>query len=240
MAGRAIFFDGIVTMKTSFLHAMAMGLVGLVLAVGVIGCASSGTTEGMKRAEKTAVGMDKFVQSLHEAQAQIDQTIASMNAIEPAADHVEALKTFNKDVAGLESMADKARKRANAMRQRGAEYFETWLAQSQSISNPDLRAIAEQRRTKLEDHFDNLKASADLAKDNFESMMENIYDIQLFLGTDLTDASLEAVKPYADNANTHAQEVNEALGEMAEQVGEVRKLLQPGSGSTEAGAAPAS
>jgi methyl-accepting chemotaxis protein len=215
-------------------------VVGLLAVMGLIGCASSGTTQGMKRAEKTAEGMDKFVESLNAAQAQIDQTVTSMNAIGPAADRVEALKTFNKDVATLESMADKARKRANAMRQRGAEYFETWLAQSQAISNPDLRAVADERRSKLEDHFAQIKASSDTVKDNFESMMENIYDIQLFLGTDLTDASVEAIKPYAKNATTHAQEVNQALGEMIEQVGEVRKLLEPGSGSAEAETAPAS
>ncbi len=211
--------------------------VGLCVLVALSGCASSGTPAGVKQAGKTAENMDKFVESLDEATAQIDQTIASMNAIEPAPDRVAALKTFNKDVATLESMADKARKRANAMRQRGDDYFATWTEQSAAFNNPELRALSEQRRQELQASFDEMRTLATEAKGHFETMMQNIYDIQLFLGNDLTPAALDAVSKYMEAATEESKGVNEALSAMIKEVGKVREMLSPGSGAPPADAA---
>lgn len=207
-------------------HNLAIVLTATCMLLFTGGCASSKTT-GQRQVGKTVESMDAFVQSMNNIQTQIDTMVSAMNAIETAPDRVAAYTTFIKELEQTESLADKVRKRANTMRKHRDAYFATWTSQTAEIADPDLRAVAEQRRAKLHASFEVITQASGLAKTSFESFMQNLYDIQVFIGNDLTDEGLAAVASYRKSATSSAESVKGAISTIVAEVDKVRQSVAP-------------
>lgn len=203
-------------------------LLAIALLLWAAGCGSS--AKNVERAGKTVGSMDSFTESLEAGKTQITTAIEAMNAIEGSADRIAAYKTFVKEIEKTEKAAERARKRANAMRKHGEAYFSTWLEKSAQISSDELRAISEARQEELSASFNTIKVAADKAKDHYDPFMEALYDIQLYLGNDLTDAGFTAIKPFQETATGNAGVVNGELDKIIEEVGKVKTVLTPAAG----------
>src|SRR5262249_15129834 len=147
-------------------------LITMAAAVGgaamlLSGC---GTTSGYKQADKTGEGIAEFRDEITQGKVAIDATMKALSDIAASAttDPRKAFERYSKDVANLESTAAKIRKRGAAMQEQGQAYFKHWEEQLAQVQNPDIRALAEQRRAKLQDAFTTIRKYTEPLKAQFD------------------------------------------------------------------------
>jgi hypothetical protein len=155
-----------------------------------------GTTKGYKQADKTGAGIAEFRDEIVKGKNAIDATMKSLGDVAAAAttDPRKSYEQYSKDVANLESTANTIRKRAQSMQAQGQAYFKQWEKELATLSNPEIRALAEQRKAKLQETFASIRTLAEPLKAQFDPWMSNLKDLQKYLGMDLTIAGVDAAK----------------------------------------------
>src|SRR5262249_17280451 len=127
----------------------ALSLAGLLVA------GSSASAAGYKLADKVGNGIAEFRDEIVDVKKAVDATMASLDKIvaQASVDPRKAFKEFDKNVPKIDSAAAKAKKRADDMREKGKTYFETWEKDLGDVKDPDIRKLAEERKTKLQETF---------------------------------------------------------------------------------------
>ena len=156
--------------------------VAVLMAVPILGAAAP------DKAEKVAAKMLDFDQALTQASTQIDATMASMNALSTASgsDLSSKYKDFTSQVKKLQSMADKAKSRAQQSTAQREEYLKQWQASQDKIQNEQLKAASEARRNELMPKIESVKTNLGSARDAFTPMMQDLNDLMLYLGNNLS------------------------------------------------------
>jgi len=175
--------------KTIILNLLTLTAAGLFA-----GC---GTTSGYKQADKTGEGIADFREAIVNGKKAIDATMKSLDqvAVSATTDPRKAFEQFSKDVANLESAANDARKCSQNAKDQGKAYFAQWEKQLADVKNPDIRALAEARKAKLQESFDKIRLLAEPLKAQFGPWMSDLKDLQKYLANDLTIAGVDAAKP---------------------------------------------
>src|SRR5262245_16603980 len=172
-----------------------------------------GTTKGYKQADKTGAGIAEFREEITKGKAEIAATMKSLGDIASTAntDPRKAYNQFSKDVANLDSTADKIRKRAQSMKEQGEAYFKQWETELTQVNNPEIRALAEQRKAKLQETFQSIRKYTEPLKAQFEPWMSNLKDLEKYLGNDLTIGGVDAAKPLFTKTTDGGLEVQKSM-----------------------------
>ena len=210
-------------MKPLFKTLMVVGL-GLVTALPAMGAAAP------DKAEKVAAQMLKFETALKQTQTQINVTLSAMNALkeEGAGDLVAKYKTFTKEVDALNSMAGKAKKRASDAASKREAYLKQWASSQGQIQNEQLKAASEARRAELTPKIDVIKESLTSARDTFGPFMQDLKDLTLFLGNDLSPQGMTAASGLFEKCNNDGTKVNADIDRGIAGVRDLASSIQPG------------
>jgi predicted nucleic acid-binding Zn-ribbon protein len=196
------------------------------VAIVLNGCASS---SGYKGADKTGAGIAGFRDEIVNGKQAIDATMKSLGEIAASAstDPRKAFEQYKKDLAALDSTAAKIRKRAQGMQEQGQAYFAQWQKELSQVNNPDIRKLAEQRKAKLQEAFDQISKTTQPLKEKFDPWMTDLKDIQTYLGNDLTVAGVDAAKKSFKKAFSEGIEIQKAMDELVAELNTIAAAITP-------------
>jgi chromosome segregation ATPase len=205
--------------RVLLLIALAAGASSLL-----VGC---GTSRGYKQADKTGEGIASFREEILNGKKAIDQTMAALSQIQASAatDPRKAFEDYSKAVANLESTAEKARKRAAAMREQGKAYFDAWEKQLAEVKNPEIQQMAQQRKQKLQTAFDNIKHVSEPLKQQFDPWMSDLKDLDKYLSSDLTVNGVDAAKPLFKKTLDGGKEVQKSMDALIAELNTISATL---------------
>jgi hypothetical protein len=159
----------------------------------VSGCASSA---GYKQADKTGESINTLRNDVVNIKSAVDASMKALDTLEAAAttNPRKPYETFAKSVDKVEDAQQTAQKHAAQMQERGSTYFKEWESQLSNVQSEEIRKLAQERKTKLQETFGNIKTAAKDAKESFPPFLSNLKDLRTALGADLTVQGIDAGK----------------------------------------------
>jgi len=200
-------------------------LTGLVAAALMSGCA----TTGYKQADKTGAGIAEFRAEVISLKQAVDGAMADLTKITEtaASDPRKSFQAFAKSVDKVENSRAKAGKRAASMKAAGEAYFKQWEAQLANISNPEIRSLAAERKTKLSETFSKVRPEMEQARDDFDPFMTDLKDLRSFLSQDLTIAGVDAAKGIIEKTREHGMRLQKSLDSLIDEMNSIAAALTP-------------
>ncbi len=197
--------------RTAFLALAAFAVV-----ASLAGCRSTGRA----RSESTVGGLNDLRAEANKGKVQVEATIATMTAIQEseATDLKVRYEDYLKELRTLESLAETARSKGQAMRDKGAAYFKTWEEQIGTISSPDVRKRSEERRAELNELYSTLTASMDNCRLQYAKLSTDLTDIKQALDLDLTPKGVKSLSKPMKSARSGAENVDEAIDDVLEKL----------------------
>jgi len=202
---------------------LAVAAAGLFLGVPTVHAA------GYKLADKVGAGIADFRDEIVDVKASVDATMAALGKIvaEASSDPRKAFKEFDKSVPRIDSAASSARKRAEDMKERGADYFKKWEKDLAEVNDPDIRKLAEERKAKLQAAFGNIRTTLEPAKEQFNSWLSNLKDLQKYLSQDLTITGIDAAKDLINKSRQDGAAVQQTLDKVIGELNTVVATITP-------------
>ncbi len=182
------------------------------------------------QAEKVAQRMLKFDQALTQAQTQIDTTLASMNALSTASgnDLAAKYKEYSNNVKKLESMAQKAKAQSQQATAQREQYLKQWESSQAKIQNEQLKAASETRRNELMPKIEAIKTSLTSAKDAFQPFMQDLKDLNLYLGNNLNPQGIAGASELMTKSTSAGETVKTAIQQGQAAIKDLAASISPG------------
>jgi hypothetical protein len=201
----------------------ALGFAGFLLA------SASAHAAGYKLADKVGTGIADFRDEIVDVKKAVDVTMAALDKVvaDASTDPRKAFKVFDSSVPKIDSAAAKAKKRSEAMKASGQKYFQAWEKDLAAVSDPDIRKLAEERKAKLQTTFDNIKTNLEPAREQFNTWLANLKDLQKYLGQDLTISGVDAAKDLIAKSKTGGVAVQETLDKVITELNTLVATLTP-------------
>ena len=143
----------------------------------------------------------------------------------------KAFEHYSKNVANLEAAAAKARARCQDVKDQGKAYFAQWEKQLAEVNNPEIRALAEQRKAKLQETFNRIRQVAEPLKTQFDPWMSDLKDLQKYLANDLTIAGVDAAKPLFAKTQGEGLEVQKSMDALVSELNTIAATITPAKSS---------
>jgi hypothetical protein len=170
-------------------------------------------------------------QNSSKARAQIDTVLSSLDTMLNApADHLrETYDRYDKDVKKMNQYADAIRENDTDLRKNGNTYLAQWQRDASKVSDPELRAIAEQRRGQIAQSSQNMRSTLTSAAGSFEAFLRDINDIKKVIGNDLTPTGQANVKQttVAQTAGSNGDRVKIAIRDAEQAIEGLRSQITP-------------
>jgi len=164
------------------------------------------TPTQVERKEGAAATMRGAATDVRATRAQTDRTLSALDAVlsAPPEQLKQAYDNYSAEVDKMGKAARKTGDSAATVRKMSDEYVAQWQKTHAEISNPELKATSEQRRTETMNAFGRMQASFDAAKQDFLPFMRNLQDVKTVLSTDLTPAGVKSLAGTDVVKNAHA------------------------------------
>jgi len=193
----------------------------------LVACATSAPD----RAARAASSLDVMQQNSAKARGQIDTVLASLDALLDApADRLrETYDRYDKGVKQMNEYADAIRENDRDLRKNGNTYLAQWQRDASDVSDPELRAIAEQRRRQIAESFQAMRTTLTSTAGSFEAFLRDINDIKKVIGNDLTPTGQASVKQtaVAQSARSEGARVKSAIYESEQAIDRLRSQITP-------------
>jgi hypothetical protein len=219
------------TVSLMTLAALTAGAVQLLTTPAV-------TAAGYKNADKTGVSIAEFRNEILEVKKEVDATMLALGQVVATADTDprKAYQEFAKAVPRIDDAAKKAKKRAEDMKAKGQEYFKQWEKDLAAVNNPEIRKLADERKAKLQATFGSIKSFMEPARDQFNTWLVDLKDLQKYLSNDLTVGGIDAAKELIAKTQTGGQAVQQTMDKVIAELNTIVATLTPAKAS---GKAPA-
>ncbi|MCF8025970.1 MAG: DUF2959 family protein [Desulfobacteraceae bacterium] len=167
----------------------------ITAAMGMAGCA----TTGMERSTKATTSMTEMDRNIKLLLVQLDATGASLRElVKPDNPDVEkAFQLFTENVSTMEQMEKSFAKHTNEMNASGKDYFEEWQKEGDKYKNPRIQRLSEQRRLELSRIYGEIATNSIGVKEELNSHVSDLKEIQHYLSNDLTPKGIKAIEPLA-------------------------------------------
>jgi chromosome segregation ATPase len=154
------------------------------------------STAAPDRAVRTSETLSSLQEQLTVARTRVDTTLGSLrNLTSTSPDSLRAAyDAYARDVQALEKSATSIHNSNDELRNRTADYFANWKKDTAKVSNPELQAIADQRRHEVRDHYDRFRASYAGASSSLDTLLKDLHDLRSVIGNDLTEATQSQVR----------------------------------------------
>lgn len=188
-------------------------------------------TSAPDRAVKAASSLDVMQQNSSKARGQIDTVLASLETLLDApADRLrETYDRYDKDVNQMNRYADAIRENDRDLRKNGNTYLAQWQRDASDVSDPELRAIAEQRRRQTAESTEAMRTTLTSTAASFEAFLRDINDIQKVIGNDLTPTGQANVKhtAVAQSAQSEGARVKSSIYDSEQAIDRLRSQITP-------------
>ena len=190
------------------------------------GCA----TTGMDRSVKTSSSMKDVDTEIRKMMVQINATATSLDSlVTPGQPNLKkSFDTYSDNVSKLDSEGKRVLKRLDEMKSRSNEYFEEWEKQGDGYTNPEIRELSEERRSKLAETYARVPAAGAGVKGAYHAYLTDQKEIQMYLSNDLTAKGVEGIAPVAQKSVHDLQILNESLKPVLAALDEIKAELYIG------------
>ena len=187
------------------------------------------TAAGYKQADKTGASIAEFRDEILKVKKEADATMVALDKIvtTAATDPRKAFKEFDKAVPRIDAAANKAKKRAEDMKEKGQEYFAQWEKDLEAVNNPEIRKLAEERKAKLQAAFSSIKTFMEPARDQFNTWLADLKDLHKYLSNDLTLGGVDAAKELIAKTKTEGQAVQQSLDKVIAELNTIVATVTP-------------
>jgi hypothetical protein len=193
--------------------------------------AAACATSAPDRAAKTASSLDVMQQNSSRARAQIGTVLQSLDALLVASPEGlrEAYDRYDKNVKKMNEYADAIRENDTDLRNNGNDYLKQWQRDTSKVSDPELRAIAEERRGQIADSTRAMRSTLTTAAGSLQAFLRDINDIQKVIGNDLTPAGQANVRgtAVAQTAQRAGAVAEDAIHEAERAIDGLRSQITP-------------
>ncbi len=155
----------------------------------------------------------------------LNRTDDALNRIPGSPAPREAYEAFATALNDFQKLAEQTLKQSADVRSRGRELFAEWNAETDSISDPQIRKTAEDRRLTLQDSYDSMINPLNTARTDLARVQSDLSDIQKALALDLTPAGIDAIKPSIDRINRSSETSVKSLDAFATQLDRIADAL---------------
>lgn len=192
----------------------------------LLGCASTGSTS------KSPTPRDDFReyrQIVVQAMGLVDKAMRALDEVSVQAnrDPRPAYEAFAETVHRLEVDSVQFRARAQAMRARGAAYFEHWEKYLAGVDNEQVRQLAEQHRPELKQNFEQAQLAAQQVREEFRPFLSDLQKVRAVLEADPSLARIESAKNVILAANDKGRQVQQGLDRLLAEMNSMTALLRP-------------
>ncbi len=188
-------------------------------------------TSAPDRAAKAASSLDVMQQNSSKARAQIDTVLSSLETLlnAPADRLRETYDRYDKDVKKMNEYADAIRENDRDLRKNGNAYLAQWQRDASNVSDPELRALAEQRRGQIKQSSQSMRSTLTSAAGSFEAFLRDINDIHKVIGNDLTPTGQANVKQttVAQTAQSEGARAKSAIQDAEQAIDSLRSQITP-------------
>lgn len=204
-------------------------LIATVLVAGatlwLAGCATS----GYQKAEKTSAGIVEYQTEITKGKQAIDATLQALGQVTETADTDPraAFHLFTRNLATLESVTAKVRKRNQELKAKGDAYFKRWQQEIATMQNPEIRQLSEEQKVKLKATFDGIQGHVDPIKAKFDPWLSNLKDLRTYLSNDLTSSGINAARGLIVKAQGDGAEIQRSLDALTSELNTVANSLTP-------------
>ena len=185
------------------------------------------------RAVKAASSLEVMHGNSSKARAQIDTVLTSLDSMLNASpDHLrESYDRYDRDVKQMNGYVANMRENDADLRTNGNKYLAQWQRDASNVSDPELRALAEQRNKQITRSSEEMRSKVTLAAGSFEAFLRDINDIKKVIGNDLTPVGQRKVKDttVAQTANTEGLRVKAVVFNAEEAIAGFRSQITPAS-----------
>lgn len=190
------------------------------------GCA----TTGMDRSVRTTNSIQEVDSEIRKMVVQIDATGSSLDTLVVAQkpDLKKSFDAYSNHLAKLEHEGKRTLKRIDEMKANSKEYFGEWEKQGDSFTNPEIRALSEERRVRLATIYAQVPAAGSGIKGAYLAYLTGLQEIQKFLATDLTPSGIEAINPVARKTVHDREALKESLGPVVRALDDIKAELYSG------------
>lgn len=213
-------------MKRRFLPLALFTTFLLATAAFLGGCA----TTGMDRSIKTFNSIKEVDSEIRKMIVLIDVTGTSLDSlVTPGNPNVK--KSFNRysdDVEKLEKEGKRTLKRIDDMKANSKEYFAEWEKQGDAYTNPQIRELSEERRSKLANLYAQVPASGIGIKGSYRAYLTDLKEIQSFLSNDLTPKGINAIGPVAQKTVQDRESLKASLRPLIAALDDINAELYSG------------
>ncbi len=204
-------------------------MAALMTAAAPLFTATPASAAGYKMADKVGASIAEFRDEIVNIKKEVDTTMAALDKIvtTAAADPRKAFKDFDKAVPQIDDAAKKAKKRGEDIKARGQAYFQAWEKELASVNNAEIRQLAEERKAKLQATFGSIRTSMGPVRDQFNTWLADLKDLQKYLSNDLTIGGIDAAKELIGKAKTEGQGVQQSLDKVIAELNTIVATLTP-------------
>jgi hypothetical protein len=172
-------------------------------------------------------------QNSSKARSQIDTVLSSLDTMlnAPADRLRETYDRYDKDVKKMNQYAEAIRENDTDLRKNGNTYLAQWQRDASNVSDPELRALAEQRRGQIAQSSRNMRSTLTSAAGSFEGFLRDINDIHKVIGNDLTPTGQANVKQtsVAQTAQSEGARAKMAIHHAEQAIDGLRSQITPTS-----------
>ena len=208
-------------------HSLALSTAFLLCTVAFMGgCA----TTGLDRSVNTKNSIQEVDSEIRKMTVQIDATGSSLDQLVMASkpDLKKSFDAYTDNVKKLEHEGKKTLKRVDQMKSQSKEYFSEWEKQGDSFSNPEIRALSEERRSRLANIYAQVPAAGIGIKGAYLAYLSDLKEIQMFLSNDLTPRGVEVITPVAEKSARDREVLRSSLRPLVNALDEIKVELYSG------------
>lgn len=195
------------------------------LLVSLLAACATGPRE--HRVESVSASFEQVDTDLRDAVMHVDAVEASLDGLvrPDNGELVAAFEEYSRQVAEMERIGEQLEEHADAMRDQGLEYFDEWRSSGETVANPEVRQISEDRHDQSRQAFSEVSRSSSDVKRALQTYISDLRDIETFLSHDLTPAGIEAITPVARQAKEDGAVLREAISPMMSALSRARSEL---------------
>ena len=193
----------------------------------LVGCSSTAPD----RSARAASSLDAIQKNSARARGEIDAVLASLDTLlnAPADKLRDSYDRYADHVKKMNDYAQAIRENDADLKENGDDYLNQWKKTASGVSDPELRAIAQQRQNEIADKGRGVRADLSAASQSFAAFLRDIGDIRKVIGNDLTPTGQASVRntALAQSVQQEGSEVKDALMRAEQSVAGLRAEITP-------------
>ncbi len=206
--------------------ALLLVVSSLAAVAGISSCA--GNRDGNVQAHATVASADQSRQELTQAKVEINKALSDLSLINDHVDLKKSYADFSDDLEVVKKRELRVKKEREQTTEDSKAYMAKWQADAGKFTNDDLRRSSIDRQAAVKQEFTEVDKAYQELEESYRPFITNLSEVHSALGSDLTPAAVDSIKPVATNIATDGAKVQEKINAVVKQLDQLNASLSTG------------